>query len=217
MPVSRDARASMLTYYDGVSRWMKPGVEGLTDDPNATIAAARDRFDALLDEIPYVDRPDHTMAFSMFGCAAMLAVWEVLREQGVDVHAWGRALYALPPFVGEPSEERRAKERRDAAASQEQAAPNEFVWEIVDADEQGDRGMNITSCAICHLFGRHDAMDLVPYMCAYDDATDAVAKDGLRRTGTIALGEARCDFRFREGDPRPLASQYPDRIRIDEV
>jgi hypothetical protein len=205
----------MLTYYDGVAGWMKPGVEGLSDDPDATLAAARDRFDAMVDDLPYVDRPEHTMAFSMFGCAALLAVWEVLREGGVDVHAWGRALCALPPMVGEPSEERRERERRDATASQEEPAPNEFVFEVVDADGNGDRGMDITSCAICHLFGRRGAMELVPYMCAYDDVASAVAGSGLRRSGTIALGATRCDFRFRKGgEAQPLANRYPERIRL---
>ncbi len=75
--------------------------------------------------------------------------------------------------------------------------------------------MNITSCAICHLFGNHDAMDLVPYMCAFDDVMSAAGDQGLRRTGTIALGASHCDFRFQQGgEPLPLAEQYPDQIRL---
>jgi hypothetical protein len=214
MSVTDEQRHRMRSYYDGVARWMRPGLEGLAPDADEALGAARIRFDAMLDELPYVEQPGHTMAFSMYGCAALLAVWEVLRDAGVDVHAWGRAILTLPPVVGEPDEARREQERTESVHSQAGAAPDEFVWEIVDSDENGDRGMNITSCAICHLFGRHQAIELVPYMCAYDDVTSEVAGSGLRRTGTIALGADRCDFRFREGaEPRPLAPQFPDRIR----
>ena len=79
------------------------------------------------------------------------------------------------------------------------------------------RAIDITSCAICQMFAPYDAMALVPYMCALDDAVSDRYGQGLRRTGTIALGAARCDFRFtgRDGSPRPLSEQYPDEIQLD--
>lgn len=86
---------------------------------------------------------------------------------------------------------------------------------MLEGDEHSDRGMNITSCAICHLFGKRGAMELVPYMCAFDDVVSDAGGQGLRRTGTIALGATHCDFRFRDGgEPLRLAEQYPDRIRL---
>ncbi len=104
------------------------------------------------------------------------------------------------------------------AATLRGAAANEFEFELLDADESGERGMNITSCAICHLFAKHDAMELVPYMCAFDDVMSAAGDQGLRRTGTIALGAKQCDFRFQQGGkPLPLAEQYPDRIRLQDA
>ena len=78
-----------------------------------------------------------------------------------------------------------------------------------------DWGMNIKSCAICHAFSKYDAMDLVPYMCASDDVESDRGGQGLRRTGTIAVGAHQCDFRYkRVGEPKHLAAQYPDRIRV---
>ncbi|MCP4006587.1 MAG: L-2-amino-thiazoline-4-carboxylic acid hydrolase [bacterium] len=39
---------------------------------------------------------------------------------------------------------------------------------------------------------------------------------GLRRTGTLALGSNECDFRYKSGgEPLRLAAQYPDQIRLD--
>jgi hypothetical protein len=195
---------------------MQPAVSRLAADPGAVFAAARVRFEAMLDEIPYVDRPEHSMATSMFSCAAMLAVFQVLRTQQIDAHAWGQAIQGLPVVLttgGPAGEEGTAA---DAVASQQSPAANEFVFEMVEPDPAAGttaRGMNITSCAICHLFGRHDALELVPYMCAFDDVVSDANGQGLRRTGTIALGASRCDFRFTEGAPLRLAAQYPDQIR----
>ncbi len=153
------------------------------------------------------------MAEPMFACAASLAVYQVLRERGVDAHTWGAATYSLPAVAGDPEEGERW--RADVAASQRDAAPDEFVFELVTSEGGLGYGTNIRSCAICHLFGRHDAMDLVPYMCAFDDVVSRASGTGLRRTGTIALGATHCDFRFQPGgEALTLAEQFPDRIRV---
>ena len=214
-----DPRARVLAYHRALSGWLTPAVAHLVsaNEVDAVLAQARERFEDMLDELPYVDRPGHAMYGSMFACAAMLAVYEVLRERSIDAHTWGRAVHTLPPAVGEPDEAGRERARLDGEASQRAAAANEFVFEIVEGDGDSERSMNITACAICHLFGEHGAMDLVPYMCAYDDVVSDAGNQGLRRTGTIALGASRCDFRFRDGgDPLRLAEAYPDRIRLGE-
>jgi hypothetical protein len=149
----------------------------------------------------------------------MLAIFETLREHGIDAHAWGRALHTLPAVVPPAADDDAASERErvDAEASQSGAAPNEFVFELVAPDADTAGGTNITSCAICYLFGRHDAMELVPYMCAFDDVMSDAAGQGLRRTGTIALGAKQCDFRFQpDGEPLRIASQYPEQIRLTD-
>lgn len=103
-----------------------------------------------------------------------------------------------------------------AKASQTNALPGEFVYETVLGDRREfDWGMNVQSCAICSAFSKYDAMDLVPYMCATDDVVSDRENQGLRRTGTIAVGATHCDFRYkRGGDPLHLLAQYPDRIHV---
>lgn len=210
-------RDRVLAFYDAVSRWLKPAVGTLAADAETVLASARVGFEAMLHELPYVDRPRHTMAGSMFACGAQLAVYEVLRERGVNAHAWGRAIHGLPAGAPPEDEAGRERARSDAAESQESASSGEFVFEWLEGDESSDRGMNITSCAICHLFGKHDAMELVPYMCAFDDVVSDAGNQGLRRTGTIALGASHCDFRFQQGgEPLRLAEQYPDLIRLTD-
>ena len=81
-----------------------------------------------------------------------------------------------------------------------------------------DWGMNVKSCAICSSFSKYDAMDLVPYMCASDDVMSDQGEQGLRRTGTIAVGAHQCDFRYKSGgEPQHIAEEYPERIRLKVV
>ena len=73
----------------------------------------------------------------------------------------------------------------------------------------GDRGFgfDVQSCAVCSLFGRHGQTELVPYVCALDDAMSDAFGLGLRRTGTRAMGASCCDFRYEPGgEGRPLKS-----------
>lgn len=220
MAATAEQRDRVLRFHEAISRWLTPAVASVVpgDDVAPVLAQARQQFEEMLSELPYVDRPDHSMFASMFACAAMLAAFQVLRERGIDAHTWGAACHQLPPGVTESDEASRERSRLDGDASQHGAAPNEFVFEIIEGDEHSERGMNITSCAICHLFSRYDAMELVPYMCSFDDVVSDASGQGLRRTGTIALGATHCDFRFRDGgEPLRLAEQYPDRIRIVEA
>jgi len=218
MSATREQRERLLQFFDGSAGWTKPAVMQLSSEADAILAEARVHFESMVDELPYLDQAGHTMAGSMFSCAGLLAIFKALRDRGLDdAHAWGRAIHSLPAPFGEMNAESGERQRRDAEASQANASAAEFVFEVVGDEEPGSSGMNITSCAICHLYGRHDAMELVPYMCAFDDLMSRAGDQGLRRTGTIALGASHCDFRFESGgEPLPLAGQFPDQIRLGE-
>ena len=106
-----------------------------------------------------------------------------------------------------------AGEQSQADAPEKKGA---FVFDVQWVDEPSGRWtMTMTRCGICHLFGQHDAMELVPYMCATDDVMSEAQGQGLKRTGTIALGRPRCDFDYQAGRATdPIAGIYPDRIRL---
>lgn len=58
-------------------------------------------------------------------------------------------------------------------------------------------GIDITACGICTLFKKHDYLPYVPILCEVDKITSELAGLTLIRTGTIAAGAAKCDFRFQ--------------------
>ena len=157
----------------------------------------------------------------MFICASVLSLYMHLRTKDVDVHDYGAKYVALsrmrpqPPIAEEDPVEADMEEVLGASAGPK-THPGEFDIEVLQGDgENFDFGYNVKSCAICHVFSQHDAMALVPYMCAYDDVASDMGDMGLRRTGTIALGASRCDFRYKQGRPtEQLADAYPEAIRI---
>ena len=58
-------------------------------------------------------------------------------------------------------------------------------------------GVNILECGICKLFQKHDAAKYSSILCEVDKITSGMAGLELIRTGTIALGADKCDFRWK--------------------
>ncbi|MDH3687741.1 MAG: hypothetical protein OEP95_16035, partial [Myxococcales bacterium] len=90
MPVTAEQRERVLRFHQAISRWLKPAVAMVVPqaEVDSVLAQARGSFEEMLDELPYADRPGHVMFGSMFACAAMLSVFRVIRERGVDAHEW---------------------------------------------------------------------------------------------------------------------------------
>lgn len=180
-------------------------------------------FDAMLPGMAYVDKPQHPLAAALFICSVNLSLYLALRQRGVDAHAFGSALLnglMRAPILPPPEESEAALQARlaefalAAQASQTNAAPGEDVFEVVEGADF-DWGYNVTSCAIYHSAAQREAMEFVPYLCAVDDVMSDKGNQGLRRSGSLAVGATHCDFRYqRGGQPQPLAEQYPDLIRI---
>lgn len=193
-------------------------------DEQSVLEEAATIFDRMLADMAYIDKTDHPMAASVFSSCATLAVYLALKERGVDVHDFGCAMLTslaqsslTPDDVGSDPE-RLAEYIASSKASLKQAAPGEYVFEAFAGNRKDfDWGVNIKRCALCQAFSKYDAMDLLPYMCAMNDVLSDMGQQGLRRTGTIALGAKRCKYQYkRGGEPQRLANQYPDRIRYVE-
>ena len=191
------------------------------DEPEAVVDDAAERFERMIADMAYVDAPKHPMAMPIFLSSTWLAMYLALADRGVDVHEFGAAaLDGFTAFAEALTELPDDLIYSDtmaaaAAASQREARPGEFVFEAFPGDTDGAWDMNILSCGICHLFAKHHAMDLVPYLCATDDVLSDCFDQGLRRSGTIALGAHHCDFRYQPGgEPERVADLYPQKIRI---
>jgi hypothetical protein len=61
-------------------------------------------------------------------------------------------------------------------------------------------GIDITQCGICKLFNKHNYGKYSSILCEVDELTSALAGLKLIRSGTIALGAKKCDFRFKKAN-----------------
>lgn len=61
-------------------------------------------------------------------------------------------------------------------------------------------GFDIHECGICKLFNKHNYNKYASILCEVDEVTSALAGLKLIRTGTIANGAKKCDFRFVKKD-----------------
>ena len=59
-------------------------------------------------------------------------------------------------------------------------------------------GFDILECGICKLFKKHNYQKYSSILCEVDKITSGLAGLHLIRTGTIALGAKKCDFRFKK-------------------
>lgn len=78
--------------------------------------------------------------------------------------------------------------------------PDGFRARVITAKEETfgfGYGIDILECGICTLFRKHGAMQFASILCEVDKITSGFAGLELIRTGTIANGSHKCDFRFK--------------------
>lgn len=79
--------------------------------------------------------------------------------------------------------------------------PDGFIANIITdkAETYGlGYGIDILECGICKLFGKHNFQKYSSILCEVDEVTSGLAGLQLIRTGTIAQGANKCDFRFKK-------------------
>ncbi len=59
-------------------------------------------------------------------------------------------------------------------------------------------GVDIRECGICKLFAKHQHQAYAPLLCEVDYITSSLAGLQLIRSGTIANGAPKCDFRYQK-------------------
>ena len=76
-----------------------------------------------------------------------------------------------------------------------------FIARIITSKEETyglGYGVDIIECGICKLFNKHNFGKYTPILCEVDKLTSGLAGLELIRTGTIANGASKCDFRYRK-------------------
>ena len=188
--------------------------ERLGESPAINIlAAAKQKFEAIIPEIPYIGGDQNDNSTNQLVMAAnYLALYRVLSEAGMQVHEIGQVIYDMfdarlqssPHFLvsmwGYFKYHVGWKEKiaNYAAMSQKRTYPMDFAYVYIEGDGRKlDYGVNMMACAIQKFYRAQLAEDLVPYMCALDYPLSKRFNRGLIRTQTLVESNV-CDFRYRK-------------------
>ena len=185
------------------------------EDFSAAIDAdARQEFESLIPEIPYIGGDDNDLTDELSQATMALALYRAMKRRGIAVEESGEVLirtveamvasYPKPlaraiGFYGMSGFGQR-RTRRAALESQERVYPADWVFSFVEGDgDEFDWGIDYTECGIVKFFRAQGAEELAPYMCLADYPMSEAFDTGLIRNTTIAGGAERCDFRFKRG------------------
>ena len=177
------------------------------------LATAKQNFEAIIPEIPYIGGNQNDNSTSQLVIAAnYLALYRVLSKEGMQLHEIGQVIYDMfnsrlqssPRFLvslwGYFKYHVGWKEKiaNYAAMSQKRAYPMDFVYAYIEGDgRELDYGVDMTGCAIQKFYRAQLAEHLVPYMCALDYPIGKRFNRGLVRTQTLVESNV-CDFRYRK-------------------
>lgn len=123
---------------------------------------------------------------------------EIANDYVQPKNAWQRFSKKIPVlFVGKPF--MRFILRKFGKQVSKKDHPDGFVANLITSKEETlgfGYGVDILECGICKLFKRYQYERFTPLLCEVDHITSSLAGLTLKRTGTIALGAQKCDFRF---------------------
>jgi len=78
--------------------------------------------------------------------------------------------------------------------------PDGFIANIITDKKETyglGYGVDIIECGICKLFKKYNYSKYASILCEVDEITSGIAGLKLIRSGTIANGAKKCDFRFK--------------------
>ena len=170
------------------------------------------RFDRLLPDLPYIGGDRNELTGNLCQGALGMVFYQTMKERRRSAEVSGEMLYRaaeqwarsmpLSRFGARSADSEAAHQarRRSAERSQLRRYPADWVSTYVPGEDPSfDWGTDYSECGLCKLFTAHGTEEFTRYLCLLDFPFSQVMGTGLRRTTTLALGGARCDFRYAPG------------------
>ena len=198
----------------GAEKWL--AVKGSGQAAQAIAADAKRRFEALLTAMPDIGGQANRNLPFLVMAGWLTALYQAMREKGFVARDAGRLLYDLNATDWSALPRQRAQAMgavlfsppyRDelekwAANSQKRQYPGDWVGRVVPGDGKNfDLGYDYTECGAVKFFKAQGVPEVAPYYCLNDFLAAKAQDTGLVRHGTLAQGDALCDFRYKRGRP----------------
>lgn len=174
-------------------------------------------FEIVVTQLPYVGGAASRMTDFFMRLIGFMAIGRVLRRYGVALPLIGdieRETYKAQLLTVTEDErlasgrqfmsaENQTLLRQQAAKSQAEEYPEDFVYEFVEPGpgDSFDFGINYKACGFCKFATRHGDQEILPHICGLDFEAYATRGIRLQRTQTLAGGASHCNFRFSKLKP----------------
>ena len=207
-------KPEMLAGFDAAARrWRTVLVSCYGDEfADAVLRAARERFEALIPQLPYIGGDENQLTGSLIGSARCLAFYQAMKARGKSAAEAGKVLYdavlahpqdfvpQIPPSQRLSRDELMQMRRARATRSQRREYAWDWVYTFVEGDgERFDYGYDFFECATEKFYRAQGAGEFLPFYCFLDFPKCELGGLGLSRTVTLAEGGEKCDHRFKEG------------------
>lgn len=169
-------------------------------------------FDTVLHQMPYVGGAESRMSDFFMRLLGFMAISRVLHRRGLPAKVIGdievetyKAQLLLTPHAERMnagrqfmSAENQAMIREQAALSQKQKHPGDFVYDFIEPGpaDRFEFGINYRACGFCKFAAQHGDQDILPNICGLDFAAYETRGIKLERSQTLAGGATHCNFRF---------------------
>jgi hypothetical protein len=184
------------------------------------VAITEEHFTKIFPDIKFAATSKNPVDKRLDFCGYFLALIKTLEEEGEDFESIRRTCLAIVTGYVTPKNRMQKFLKRVPAkligtslakfflkAFNKKVSRNEnkdgFIANII-TDKAATfwlgYGIDILECGICKLFAKHGYQKYASILCEVDEITSNLAGLKLVRTGTIANGADKCDFRFKKGD-----------------
>lgn len=204
--LSRKVEISAL-FREHARAWRPLLISRYGDDfAKEVLRKAGQKHEELIPRLPYIGG-ENFLTTDLIRSTTSLALFKAMKAQGKRARDTGKIIYdavresvrCLPPQppIGPEKLERR---REQANMSHLRRYPGDWVWDVVDGDGVSfDYGYDFFECGTQKLYHAEGADSFLPFYCYLDFVTYRTAGWGFMRTGTLAEGHEKCDFRFKAG------------------
>ena len=204
-------KPEILTQFDTHEAAWKPFLAASYGDEfaEAVLQDAREKYEALIPEIPYIGGDENPMTRHLVRSTTSLVLYRAMKARGKTARETGKVvcdavvevISQLPPRpFKELSAKAIAEKKAQARKSQERRYPDDWVWEYVQGDGvEFDYGYDFLECGTQKLYHAQDADEFLPFYCHLDFATHRTTGWGFARSMTLAEGHEKCDFRWKKG------------------
>jgi L-2-amino-thiazoline-4-carboxylic acid hydrolase len=186
---------------------------------------AERHFRGLIPHFPFAGGAENLNTPFLIQAGWYIAFYKAMQGHGKTALVAGKITYDLveadwarvPPDEGRRrgalvfSAQELEKLRDYCRRTQQRRYPGDWLAIFIPGDGRTfDFGYDYTECGALKFFRSQRAAAMAPYFCLADFPRSRALGTGLVRTRTLAFGDDRCNFRYRQG--RPMKQDWTTEI-----